>query len=205
MLEDVSLSVAAGELVDVRGPSGCGKSTLLRALCRLLPRAGGELLLRGRPDSQVDGAAWRTQVCLAPQRVSLVSGSVRDNLLLPWTLRARRDAAPPADEELLGLLGRLGLGGVELARDASQLSGGQQARVALARVLATRPAVLVLDEVDAALDEESAERVRACVRSLVDEGLACVQVSHHVGDGAADAVVSLRAGRVTWIERREAR
>ena len=94
-----------------------------------------------------------------PQQPALVGGTVRDNLLLPWTLSVNAGSAPPADGELERLLEAADLHDVELGRNAAQLSGGQAARVALLRAFATRPRVLLLDEVDAALDDESARAV----------------------------------------------
>ena len=196
VLRDVSFSVAAGELVDITGPSGCGKSTLLRACARMLPRSGGELLLAGTSAAQVPPTQWRARVALAPQKPSLTAASVRENLLLPWTLRQHASEPVPTDEELHALLAELGLADVELDRDASQLSGGQQSRVSLARVLACKPQVLLLDEVDAALDETSARLVGDAVRARVDAGACALRVRHHEDDGNADRVMSMLGGSV---------
>ena len=148
-------------MYDLVGPSGSGKSTLLRVCARTLARDGGELFLDGAPSSSFEPVQWRRRVCLVPQQPALVGGTVRDNLLLPWTLSVNAGSAPPADGDLERLLEAADLHDVELGRNAAQLSGGQAARVALLRAFATRPRVLLLDEVDAALDDESARAVAA--------------------------------------------
>lgn len=196
IFEDVSFSLEAGSIYDLTGPSGSGKSTLLRACALMLARQGGELYLAGEPSSGFHPTVWRRRVCLVPQRPSLVAGTVRDNLLLPWTLKVNAAEKPPDDDELAGLLEEARLGDVGVARDVSQLSGGQLARVALLRAFATRPDVLLLDEVDAALDAETAAAVGRLTRRLVGKRRACLRVRHGGFDGIADGVFSLREGRI---------
>lgn len=128
--EDVSFSLEAGSISDLTGPSGSGKTTLLRVCARLLPKTAGALRLDGQDSEGMSPVAWRRQVCLVPQQSVLVPGTVGDNLRLPWTLKVNAGAAPPADEELRALLRAVGREDVGCDTDASQLSGGQQARVA---------------------------------------------------------------------------
>ena len=156
---DVSFSLEAGCLYNLTGPSGSGKSTLLNASALMLPRSGGTLALEGVPVDRFKPTEWRRRVCLVPQAASLVSGTVRDNLLFPWTLKVNAGSPKPDDDVLNEMLSLAMLDGVTLDHAAAQLSGGQLARVALLRAFATRPTVLLLDEVEAALDEESAVAV----------------------------------------------
>ncbi|NTU71294.1 MAG: ATP-binding cassette domain-containing protein [Coriobacteriia bacterium] len=197
VLDGASLSVAAGELVDVVGPSGCGKSTLLRALARLLPGATGELSLDGVRADQMTPAAWRLQVALVPQVPALLYGDVASNLLLPWTLRARHAGERPANAGLREALDAVGLADIALDRDSSRLSVGQAARVALARVALTSPRVLLLDEPDAALDDASTEAVTALTRAFVERGGAVVRVRHHRADGLANRRLRLSGGTLS--------
>ena len=81
---DVGFSLEAG------CPSGSGKSTLLNACALMLPRSGGTLALEGIPVDRFKPMEWRRRVCLVPQAASLVPGTVRDNLLFPWTLKPAR-------------------------------------------------------------------------------------------------------------------
>ncbi len=201
LLHDASFELAAGGIYDLTGPSGAGKSTLLRACALMLARDGGELYLDEAPSSSFEPTAWRRRVCLVPQQPALVSGTVRDNLLLPWTLKANAASRPPDDDELARLLERADLADVEPGRSAAQLSGGQVARIALLRAFATAPDVLLLDEVDAALDDESAYAVGRLTRELVGARTACLRIRHRAADGFARGTFALRDGALAYAER----
>ncbi len=193
VLDGVSLAIASGEVVDVVGESGSGKTTLLRALALLLPTARGELSLDGVPSESISPYTWRAQVALLPQVPAIVDGTVRDNLLLPWHLKARRYETIPHDDALEWYLEQARLD-VALDRDASRLSVGQRARVALLRTLVTAPKVLLLDEADAALDSESSLAVTQATRQFADDGGAVVRVRHRESDGLATRRLLMRAG-----------
>lgn len=197
VLDGVDLALRAGTLTDVVGESGAGKTTLLLALARLLPDVRGELLLDGAPAATIEPRAWRTQVTYLPQRSSLVGASVRDDLLLPWRLAARAGMPAPSDAELRAALDSVRLQDVGLDRGVARLSEGQAARIALLRAVLTRPRVLLLDEPDASLDDESASQVTLVTRRFVDEGGAVVRVRHLRGDALADRRYRLAAGRLT--------
>lgn len=199
VLDAVDLSLEAGEVVDVIGPSGSGKTTLLRALARLLPDASGELTLEGVPAEKIAPALWRSRVALLPQRAAIVTGTVRDNLVLPWRLKVRSGVSAPTDAALVAALERVHLD-VDLARDASRLSVGQAARVALLRVLLTEPKVLLLDEPDANLDEASATQVRTMTEEFSARGGAVVRVRHQPSDSLADRRYRLESGRLALVQ-----
>lgn len=196
VFSDVSLSLDRGELCDLTGPSGSGKSTLLRACARMVEADRGELLLEGAPASGIPAAEWRRRVCLVPQRPSLVAGTVRRNLLLPWELRVRAGEEAPAESRLRRMLDEAGLEDVGLDRAVERLSGGQAARIALLRAFATSADVFLLDEVDAALDEGSAAAVGALVARMVAEGRACLRVRHRPPDGHATRRFALSDGSI---------
>ncbi len=198
-LEGVSFGLDVGSVYDLTGPSGAGKSMLLRACAQMMPLAGGCLLLDGADSETFTCQEWRRRVCLVPQRASLVPGTIRDNLLLPWSLKVNRGRPTPSDLQLQQLL-KAALLDVPLDRDAAKLSGGQAARVALLRVFATRPPVMLLDEVDAALDDESAQAVAALTVSLVAEGATCFRIRHRPPDGFAQGVFHLESGRLSYEE-----
>ncbi|MBA4370817.1 MAG: ABC transporter ATP-binding protein [Coriobacteriaceae bacterium] len=198
VLDGVDLGLAVREIVDVVGPSGSGKTTLLRALARLLPGATGTLTLAGEPAESVEPHVWRTRVTLLPQRAAIVGGTVRDNLLLPWRLMVRAPGDTPADSVLRPALDNVGLD-VDLDRDASRLSVGQAARVALLRVLLARPRVLLLDEPDASLDPASAEQVRGMTRAFAEDGGGVVRVRHQPSDDLASRRFRLEGGRLAEV------
>ena len=200
VLDGVALAVDTGEIVDVVGPSGGGKSTLLRALARLLPGATGELAIGGAPADSMSPQLWRRRVALLPQKPVMLSGTVRDNLVWPWHLTVHRDATRPQDADFAAGLARLGVD-VALDRDGSRLSVGQAARVAFLRTMLTDPAVLLLDEPDAALDDAAADAVAGMIAEFVAAGdargeRAVVRVRHHRPDGIATRRLHLEGGHL---------
>lgn len=197
VLRSIDLVVERRTLIDVVGPSGSGKTTLLLALARLLPGVEGELRLDGVASNAIEARRWRSRVSYLPQRSALLPGTVRDSLTLPWRLKVRHGAVPPGPSDLRSALDRVHLTEVDLDRDVTRLSEGQAARVALLRTVLTGPDVLLLDEPDAALDEESAEQVGALTREFVDLGGAVVRVRHHRTDGLADRRLALSDGSLT--------
>ena len=199
VLDAISFGVAEGEIVDVVGPSGSGKTTFLRALARLLPGATGELFLGEIPAENVAPSAWRAAVALLPQKPAIVGGTIADNLLLPWTLKARAGLVRPSTAALVAALERVRLD-VALDRDAARLSEGQRARVALLRVVLTAPRVLLLDEPDAALDDVSSDAVTQLTREFAAAGGGVVRVRHHRSDGLASRRLHLESGRITAAE-----
>ncbi|NHM13581.1 ABC transporter ATP-binding protein [Xiamenia xianingshaonis] len=201
---DVGFELFEGQIADLVGPSGSGKSSLLCACARLLPKTSGTLALRGVDSKSFSPEEWRRRVCYVPQKPTVVAGTVRDNLLLPWSLRVRRGDKAPSDEALRSLIAEAALGDVDLDRDAAQLSGGELARVALLRAFATRPDVLLLDEVDAALDADSAGSVSRLTRRLVRGDTACLRIRHRPPDGAADRTLRLERGKIAQVDHAEA-
>ncbi|MDZ4179448.1 MAG: ATP-binding cassette domain-containing protein [Coriobacteriia bacterium] len=199
IFDGVHIGVEAGELVDVTGPSGAGKTTLLRALARLLPGATGTLVLAGAPAERVVPAEWRRHVALVPQRAVMCAGSVRDNLLIPWRLKVRNGETPPPDDALREALDSVGLADIALGRDASRLSVGEAARVSLLRTTLTAADVLLLDEPDANLDNDSAEQVRAITERFVTAGGAVIRVRHLRSDSLATRRLRLTGGHLTEV------
>lgn len=199
VLDGVNLALDAGELVDVVGPSGSGKTTLLRALARLLPGVRGTLVFAGAPAHEVLPAEWRRHVTLLPQRASMRCGSVRDNLLLPWSFKIRAEEKPPRDSYLRDALDEVGLDDVSLDRDAAKLSVGQAARIALLRVVLATPDVLLLDEPDANLDDASAEQVRATTGRFVEAGGSVVRVRHSRTDALTSRRYRLERGHLSEV------
>jgi len=194
VLDGVSLTLAPGAIADITGPSGSGKTTLLRALARLLPEVTGSLTLDATPADQMTPTAWRAAVALLPQKPAIFSGSVAENLRIPWSLKARHGQQPPEDAALRAALASVALDDIALDRDAARLSVGQQARIALLRVLLTRPRVLLLDEPDAALDDASSDAVGVLLREFTLAGGAIARVRHHRSDGLATERYLLQDG-----------
>lgn len=198
LFSDVSFFLEEGSIYDLVGPSGSGKSTLLRACARMLAHEEGSFFLKGTSSDDISPTLWRRHVCLVPQKAALIPGTVKDNLILPWTFKIHAHDTPPSDTSLLSLLDSAELNDIELTRDVSQLSGGQTARVALLRAFATQPSVLLLDEVDASLDDDSAHSISRLTHALVGEEVTCLRVRHRRADGFAKGTFSLAQGKLTY-------
>lgn len=161
-----SARIPADGLTAIVGPSGSGKTTLLRLLNRLDDPDAGEVLLDGRDVRSYDVLDLRRRVQLVGQVPVPFPGSVTDNL--------GAAAGGEADE----LLARVGLSPAIGSRPADVLSVGEAQRMCLARALARSPDCLVLDEPTSALDTASKGGVERLIRSLADDGLTVVMVTH---------------------------
>jgi len=196
-LDRVSLAVHRSECVALIGESGSGKSTLLRCFNRLTDPDDGRVLLDGRDAAGLDPYELRRRSGYVPQDGGLLPHwRVRRNVaLVPW-LRGEAEADPAA-EQALRLVGlepeRFG------PRWPRELSGGERQRVAVARALATRPNVVLLDEPFGALDAITRADLQATFLTLRRElALTAVLVTHDIAEAflLADRVGVLRAGRL---------
>lgn len=201
VVDGVSLSIAAGELVALYGPSGSGKTTLLMMAAAVLRPDSGSVLVSGRDVSSLparEAARYRMQdLGFVRQSPDLIPGaSALDNAALkllgkPAGVReARRRVAP--------LLVRLGLG-ARLTHRSEQLSMGERQRVMIARALSTEPSLVLADEPTGSLDTERGHEVLALLRELCRaRGIAVLLVTHDPEAAAyADRVRTLRDGRLT--------
>ncbi|HST39770.1 MAG TPA: ABC transporter ATP-binding protein [Conexibacter sp.] len=192
VLRDLSFDAPKGAVTVVVAPSGTGKSTLLRCCNRLLQPDAGTILLDGADVDGVEACALRRRVGLVGQVPVMLPGSVRDNLA--YGLTERDDAS---DAALTRALAAAGLDAAFLDRPADELSGGERARVTLARALTRGPELLLLDEPTAALDAAAAAHVGETLRGLAADGLGVLAATHDLGFAAAvaDRAIALRDGR----------
>jgi thiamine transport system ATP-binding protein len=192
-VDDVSVDVAAGEVLGILGPSGSGKSTLLRAVAGLERLEAGTVAWHG--DDITALPVHRRGFALMFQDGQLFPHrSVAQNIAYPLRLAGVAGRA----ERVAGLLDLVGLGGFG-DRRVTELSGGEQQRVALARSLAARPRLLLLDEPLSALDRELRERLAADLRGiLVETGTTAVFVTHDQDEAFAvsDRVAVMMDGRL---------
>ena len=175
VVNDVSLDVAEGEFFVLLGPSGSGKSTLLRAIAGLTEVDHGRIMLFGRDVTQV--SAREREVGFVFQNYALFRHmTVGENI--EFALRVRREKPAERVRRRKELLELIGLPGMD-DRLPTQLSGGQQQRVAVARALAHKPKVLLLDEPFGALDAKIREELRRTIRAVQRElGITTVLVTH---------------------------
>jgi polar amino acid transport system ATP-binding protein len=200
-LADINAVVQRGEVVVVCGPSGSGKSTLIRTVNRLEEIRSGEVLFEGsNVHAPMRAAALnhlRSRIGFVFQSFNLFPHlSALDNIVLsPWRVNGVRKAE--AHDRAMALLERVGLADRAHSFPA-QLSGGQQQRVAIARALAMEPPVMLFDEPTSALDPEMVGEVLAVMRSLTEEGMTMMCVTHEMGFArdVADRVWFMDAGRI---------
>lgn len=194
VLKQVGLSVAAGELVAVVGPNGAGKSSAIRALAGLLPLSAGQALMAGAPVDRLSYRERAEQVTYLPQERRIA-----------WNLPAREVAAlgapflsgADAAKAALDALAEVEAGHLA-ERGVAEMSGGERARVLLARALATGAKALLVDEPVAGLDPDAQLMVLERLQARARAGQAVLVSLHDLTLAArhADRVVVLDAGRV---------
>jgi phosphate transport system ATP-binding protein len=203
-VKDVSLAIHQGEVLALIGPSGCGKTTLLRTLNRLTETTagatrGGRVLLDGADVDSLELTALRRRVAMVFQQPNPFPMSIFDNVAYAIRIQnrrrpGRRELAPQVADALrrAGLYDEVA---DDLDRPALRLSGGQQQRLCIARAIATRPEVLLMDEPCSALDPKSTATIEALIGQLRQD-LAVVIVTHNLAQAhrVADKVAFMYLG-----------
>jgi len=207
-LRGVDLDVAEGEVVCIIGPSGCGKSTLLKTINWLERPDTGAIFINGeqigetvdengrkraRPESEIN--ALRARVGMLFQNFNVWPNmTALENVVRPQMVVLRR-SRDEAEEIARSLLDRVGLSD-QIYQWPESLSGGQLQRVALARALVMEPIVMLLDEPTASLDPEMVGEVLAAFRSLVDDGMTMIIVTHELGfaKSVANRIIFMESG-----------
>jgi NitT/TauT family transport system ATP-binding protein len=188
-LNDVNLTVKAGELVSMVGPSGCGKSTLMRCIAGLQRPTSGEVVL---DDTRVDQVPGNLAVVFQDYSRSLFPWlTVRDNVSLPLRRHGkRREERRRAADEALASVGLTGAG----EKYPWQLSGGMQQRVAIARALAYRPSLMLMDEPFGSVDAQTREDLEDLLLHVRgNDGMTILLVTHDIDESVyvGDRVVVL--------------
>lgn len=198
VLEDITLTVNAGEVVGIVGPSGSGKSTLVKLLQRLYIPENGRILIDGIDLAVIDPAWLRRQIGVVPQDSVLLNGTVRENIALAdpgmpieRVIRAARMAG--AHEFIVEL--PEGYDAV-VGERGNALSGGQRQRIAIARALVTNPRILIFDEATSALDYESEQIVQRNLRQIC-QGRTVFIIAHRLSTVRdTDRIVALERGQL---------
>lgn len=199
VLHDLNLSITAGEVVGVLGANGSGKSTMIRGLLGLTPLIAGDIRLFGTPRQQFGdwgriGYVPQRQTVAGgiPSTVAEIVGSGRLSKVRPWRRFGAEDRAA-----VTAAIDAVGLAGSERA-NITELSGGQQRRVLIARALATGPDLLVLDEPTAGVDHANQEALAEALTTLADRGTTIILITHELGpvEPLITRAVVLRDGRI---------
>jgi polar amino acid transport system ATP-binding protein len=182
VIDGISIDVMKGEVICIIGPSGAGKSTLLRCINALVSIDSGSILVAGQEvnDPNLDKLALRRKVGMVFQQYNLFPHRTALANIMMAPLHVLKRSRAEVEKEARALMRKVRLDGKEDSYPA-ELSGGQQQRVAIARSLAMRPAVMLFDEVTAALDPETVKEVLITIRELAEEGMTCVIVTHEMG------------------------
>jgi len=199
VLHGVDLDVAKGEVVCLIDPSGSGKSTLLRCINALEAYDGGHINVFGETVQRASKTvhALRSRMGMVFQRFNLFPHRTVLENVMEGPVYVKGEPLKQAREEALVLLEKVGLSAKADAYP-EQLSGGQQQRVAIARALAMKPEAMLFDEPTSALDPELVGDVLAVMRTLADEGMTMIVVTHEMGFAreVADRVCFLHGGYI---------
>lgn len=203
VIEDLSLTVRAGEKVGIVGRSGAGKSTLVNLLLRFYDLEGGRILIDGQDIAEVSQNSLRSQIAMVTQDTALLHRSIRDNILYgrpdasEAEMRRAADLAEalPFIPDLEDMQGRRGFE-AHVGERGVKLSGGQRQRVAIARVILKDAPILVLDEATSALDSEVEAAIQSQLKNLM-AGKTVIAIAHRLSTIASlDRLVVMDRGHV---------
>ncbi len=202
-VQDIDLTIAAGEKLGIVGASGAGKSTLVSLLMRLYKGESGAIRIDGQDLEQVTQQSLRRQIGMVTQETAMFNRSARDNILYgrPDASEDEMIAAAEkaeAHEFILGLedhKGRRGYG-AHLGERGVKLSGGQRQRIALARAILKDAPILVLDEATSALDSEVEASIQTALHRVM-EGKTVLAIAHRLSTlSEMDRIIVMDAGRI---------
>ena len=181
VLRDINLSVSKGEVLSIIGASGSGKSTMLRCINLLETPSSGQILYHDRDitSHDINLSQYRAKVGMVFQSFNLFNNMTALNNCITGQVSVLKRSREEAEATAMKYLERVGMAPYINARP-SQLSGGQKQRVAIARALAMEPEALLFDEPTSALDPQMVGEVLDVMRSLADDGLTMIVVTHEM-------------------------
>ena len=181
VLRDINLSVSKGEVLSIIGASGSGKSTMLRCINLLETPSSGQILYHGKDitSHDISLSQYRAKVGMVFQSFNLFNNMTALNNCITGQVSVLKRSREEAEATAMKYLERVGMAPYINARP-SQLSGGQKQRVAIARALAMEPEALLFDEPTSALDPQMVGEVLDVMRSLAEDGLTMIVVTHEM-------------------------
>jgi ATP-binding cassette subfamily C exporter for protease/lipase len=198
IIKGVSALMPKGTVTVVLGASGSGKSTLARVLLGIWPHTSGEVLLDGKTISRWDRMELGPHIGYLPQDIELFDGTIAENIARSGQVESEKVIAAAEAAGLHGMILRFPKGyDTPMGEAGGLLSGGQRQRVGLARALYGEPALVVLDEPNANLDDEGEAALVRAVQGLKEKGKTVVLISHRPGVvSVADRLLILHEGAV---------
>lgn len=201
ILHNINFSVEKGEMIGIIGPSGAGKTTMTDLLLRLFNPTKGEILIDNIPINNIKLSEWRKNIGYVSQDAFLINDTVENNIKFYNDKMSNEDIIEAAKlaniyefinqlpEKFNTIVGERGV----------SLSGGQRQRIVLARVLATKPEILVLDEATSALDSESEAQIQKAIEDFKGK-ITVIAIAHRISTiMSADKVISLDEGKIIEI------
>ena len=202
-LVGAAFDIKRGELLGIVGPSGSGKTTLADLLLRLTEPTAGSILIDGLDIREISVQEWRTHVGYVAQDAVLLNDTLEENIRFYNTKLSKADIVHAAKmANIHQFIETLPQGyGTVIGDRGVMLSGGQRQRVALARVLARKPAILVLDEATSSLDQESERAIQTAVEGLRGE-ITVIIIAHRLSTiENADRFLLVQDGTVRESDR----
>lgn len=189
ILKDINHGFNQGEITTLVGPSGAGKTTLIRLCNGLISPTKGRIYIHDQPIDEYNPVDLRKKVGMVMQGVTMLKGTVRENLAIPLKLQDKT----LTDEEASRLLDMVGLPASFLDKNSNSLSGGQKRRISIARSLVNRPSVLLLDEITSSLDTVSQQEVESLIKRINEEyKTTIVWITHNLRQ-------ALNIGDYSWV------
>ena len=198
VLENVSLSVAAGGKVALVGPTGSGKTSIINLLLRFYDPEAGRILVNGTDLRSLDLGAWRSKIALVMQDPYLFAGTVRENILQGDPFLSDDQLERIVDQaNCRGLVRRLPRGlDTHISGGGQSLSVGERQLVSMARALARDPELLILDEATSAIDSETEQSIQEALARLL-RGRTALTIAHRLATARhADRILVLHKGRL---------
>jgi ATP-binding cassette, subfamily C, bacterial exporter for protease/lipase len=200
ILDHINLDIPPGTVTVVVGPSGSGKSSLAKVMLGVWPQTSGDVFLDGDPIDRWSRSELGPFLGFLPQSVDLFEGSVAQNIARFEEVNSSRVVSASEQADLHGMLLKMPQGyDTPVGVSGDRLSGGQRQRIGLARALYGDPALLVLDEPNAHLDDAGEAALALAVKGMKSRGQTVVVITHRPGIvSLADNLVMMQSGRVVW-------
>ncbi len=198
ILENISLNIEQGDFVSITGPSGSGKSTILKLCSNLISPTEGDILFKAINLNLYAPTELRKSITYCFQTPYLFGDTVIENIRFPFLIRDLQIDDVRVNE----LFSKFQMPIEFLAKEVKNLSGGEKQRLSLIRSLLFKPEILLLDEITAALDVENTKIVEKVIKSLNNEGITVLWVTHNTEQSRklANKRITVENGRVKNIE-----